>query len=170
MGVIHSKHATARFRSKGFYMKQFVAFDLIGTVTGSRQELLECLAQALTELIDNAGFVVISGGDCSQFQKQVASKSLKLPDIDGLWLRPNAGTKHCCSYGEWRVIYPESLEHEHKQAIVRTIHAAEAAGKFAPEETWGERVEDRGADFTYSTFRQQTPIKSKENWNSEFAK
>ena len=47
--------------------------------------------------------------------------------------------------------------------------ALEATG-FAPEQVWGERIEDRGSQITFSALGQQAPIHAKEAWDPDFAK
>ncbi|THW82039.1 hypothetical protein D6D15_10407, partial [Aureobasidium pullulans] len=41
---------------------------------------------------------------------------------------------------------------------------------FTPEQTWGERIEDRGAQVTFSALGQQAPVREKEHWDPDFAK
>ena len=47
--------------------------------------------------------------------------------------------------------------------------ALEATG-FVPEQVWGERIEDRGSQITFSALGQQAPIHAKEAWDPDFAK
>src|SRR3546814_12493686 len=47
--------------------------------------------------------------------------------------------------------------------------ALDATG-FTPEETWGERIEDRGSQITFSALGQQAPLHAKEVWDPDFAK
>ena len=39
-----------------------------------------------------------------------------------------------------------------------------------PEKTWGERIEDRGSQITFSALGQEAPIDAKHSWDPEFAK
>ncbi|VUC26297.1 unnamed protein product, partial [Clonostachys rosea] len=41
---------------------------------------------------------------------------------------------------------------------------------FKPEKTWGERIEDRGSQITFSALGQQAPVAEKEVWDPDFAK
>jgi|GEM_PF-2873260 hypothetical protein len=38
------------------------------------------------------------------------------------------------------------------------------------ETTWGEPIEDRGSQITYSALGQQAPIHAKEQWDPDFGK
>ena len=40
----------------------------------------------------------------------------------------------------------------------------------AVERTWGETVEDRGSQITYSALGQQAPLEEKSKWDPDFAK
>lgn len=39
-----------------------------------------------------------------------------------------------------------------------------------PEQTWGNRIEDRGSQITFSALGQQAPILAKSQWDPDFAK
>src|SRR5579863_8215965 len=49
------------------------------------------------------------------------------------------------------------------------IKAVETAG-FAVDKTWGETIEDRGSQITYSSLGQQAPLDEKVKWDADFAK
>jgi HAD superfamily hydrolase (TIGR01484 family) len=38
------------------------------------------------------------------------------------------------------------------------------------EKTWGDTIEDRGSQITYSALGQQAPLEQKEKWDGDFAK
>ncbi|HTV93063.1 MAG TPA: HAD-IIB family hydrolase, partial [Verrucomicrobiae bacterium] len=50
------------------------------------------------------------------------------------------------------------------------LEAAVAQTGFQPAQTWGERIEDRGTQVTYSALGQQAPLEAKEAWDPDFAK
>src|SRR3546814_17105111 len=56
-----------------------------------------------------------------------------------------------------------------KQAIFTAFDASLEATGFVPEQVWGERIEDRGSQITFSALGQQAPIHAKEGWNPAFA-
>jgi phosphomannomutase len=41
---------------------------------------------------------------------------------------------------------------------------------FKTEETWGEQIEDRGSQITFSALGQQAPLEEKKKWDPDFAK
>ncbi len=151
-------------------MKDLVAFDLDGTLAESKQPLREPMGEALANLLDVAHVAVISGGDWPQFEKQVASRLPERADRTKLWLMPTTGTKLYRFDGEWRAVYAELFEEDEKQKILKAFDESLEATGFVPEKTWGERIEDRGSQITFSALGQEAPIDAKHSWDPDFAK
>jgi len=152
-------------------MKDLIAFDLDGTLAESKQPLGEPMGDALARLLQVAHVAVISGGDWPQFDKQVASRLPERADRSRLWLMPTTGTKlYTHREGQWAPVYAELFEEAQKQAILAAFDASLEATGFVPEEVWGERIEDRGSQITFSALGQQAPIHAKEIWDPDFAK
>jgi HAD superfamily hydrolase (TIGR01484 family) len=151
-------------------MKELVAFDLDGTLAESKQPLQEPMGEALANLLEVAHVAVISGGDWPQFEKQVASRLPERADRTKLWLMPTTGTKLYRFDDEWRAVYAELFEDEEKQKILKAFDESLEATGFVPEQTWGERIEDRGSQITFSALGQEAPIDAKHSWDPDFAK
>jgi len=151
-------------------MKELVAFDLDGTLAESKQALLEPMGEALADLLEVAHVAVISGGDWPQFEKQVASRLPERADRTKLWLMPTTGTKLYRYDGEWRVVYAELFADDEKAKILTAFDESLKATGFVPEQTWGERIEDRGSQITFSALGQEAPIDAKHTWDPDFAK
>ena len=152
-------------------MKSLIAFDLDGTLALSKQPLEADMADALADLLTVAHVAVISGGDWPQFDKQVASRLPARADRSRLWLMPTTGTKlYTHGADGWSAVYAELFDAAQKAKILAAFDAALAATGFVPEQTWGERIEDRGSQITFSALGQQAPIHAKESWDSDFAK
>lgn len=151
-------------------MKLLVAFDLDGTLAESKQPLQPDMADALSNLLAVMHVAVISGGDWPQFEKQVASRLPAYADQTKLWLLPTTGTKLYRYDGAWRAVYAELFDEDQKEAILAAFDAALEATGFRSEQTWGQVVEDRGSQITFSALGQQAPLKAKEQWDPDFAK
>ncbi|TVV75121.1 HAD-IIB family hydrolase [Sphingomonas solaris] len=151
-------------------MKELVAFDLDGTLAESKQPLGEAMGEALADLLGVAHIAVISGGDWPQFEKQVASRLPARADLDRLWLMPTTGTKLYRHDGKWAPVYAELFDEQQRKDIIAAFDASLAATGFTPEQSWGERIEDRGSQITFSALGQQAPLKEKEHWDPDFAK
>jgi phosphomannomutase len=152
-------------------MKDLIAFDLDGTLAESKQPLEPAMGEALADLLGVAHVAVISGGDWPQFDKQVASRLPQRADRSRLWLMPTTGTKLYVYRGDaWETVYAELFDADQRDRILAAFDAALEATGFTPEETWGERIEDRGSQITFSALGQQAPIHAKEIWDPDFAK
>ena len=152
-------------------MKRLVAFDLDGTLASSKQPLQPDMGGALADLLAVADVAVISGGDWPQFEKQVASRLPARADLARLWLMPTTGTKlYTFRDGQWSAVYAELFDDATRARILAAFDAALAATGFTPEKTWGERIEDRGSQITFSALGQQAPLEAKEQWDPDFAK
>jgi phosphomannomutase len=152
-------------------MKKLVAFDLDGTLAASKQALQDDMAETLADLLGVADVAVISGGDWPQFDKQVASRLPARADRSRLWLMPTTGTKlYTYRDGAWSPVYAELFSDGEKQRIIAAFDASLKATGFTPEQSWGERIEDRGSQITFSALGQQAPLEAKEKWDPDFAK
>lgn len=151
-------------------MKQLVAFDLDGTLALSKQPLQPDMGEALADLLGVAHVAVISGGDWPQFDKQVASRLPERADRTRLWLMPTTGTKLYTFEDEWSPVYAELFSEDERRKIIEAFDESLEATGFVPEQTWGERIEDRGSQVTFSALGQQAPLEAKEKWDPDFAK
>lgn len=152
-------------------MISLIAFDLDGTLAESKQSLKDDMIEALTNLLAVAHVAIISGGDWPQFHKQIVSRLPIHADVSKLWLMPTTGTKlYTHRGGDWSPVYAELFSEGEKRTILTAFDAALVATGFKPEHTWGERIEDRGSQITFSALGQQAPIAEKSRWDPDFAK
>ena len=152
-------------------MKQLVAFDLDGTLAESKQPLKDDMGDALADLLEVANVAVISGGDWPQFDKQVASRLPPRADLSKLRLMPTTGTKlYVHRDGKWTAVYAELFDEALKAKILKAFDEALKATGFEPEKTWGDRIEDRGSQITFSALGQDAPLDAKAKWDPDFAK
>ena len=96
-----------------------------------------------------------------------------LPQDDrllGLSILPTCGTQFFEYDGQWKRLYAEDFTASEKKKIVRSLSEAVKTAGFAVEKTWGEAIEDRGSQITWSALGQQAPLVEKEKWYSDFAK
>jgi HAD superfamily hydrolase (TIGR01484 family) len=50
------------------------------------------------------------------------------------------------------------------------LHQAIGQSDFKIERTWGQQIEDRGSQITFSALGQQAPIEEKKKWDPDFTK
>ncbi|KAI4723214.1 hypothetical protein E4T48_00521 [Aureobasidium sp. EXF-10727] len=152
-------------------MITLVAFDLDGTLAESKQPIKPDMGEALSNLLSVSNVAIISGGDWPQFHKQVASRLPSSANLSKLWLMPTTGTKlYTYRDNAWQVVYAELFSEQERAHIIKAFELSLAATGFTPEQTWGERIEDRGSQITFSALGQQAPVREKEHWDPDFAK
>lgn len=147
-------------------MKKLVAFDLDGTLAESKQALDDEMAALLARLSHVAEVCVISGGDWPQFEKQVVSRLTDAADKARFWIMPTTGTKlYRFEDGVWACKYADLFSDEERAHIVAELRASIDRLGFTPEQVWGEQIEDRGSQITFSALGQEAPLKPKEEWD-----
>lgn len=152
-------------------MISLVAFDLDGTLAESKQPITDTMGEALADLLAVSHVAIISGGDWPQFNKQVALRLPVRANISRLWLMPTTGTKlYRYLDVELRSIYAENFGHEMRDKIINAFDISLKATGFKPGQTWGECIEDRGSQITFSALGQEAPVKEKEVWDPDFVK
>jgi hypothetical protein len=87
-----------------------------------------------------------------------------------LSLLPTCGTKFFQYTGDWKKLYSEDFTAEEKAKIVSSLTKAVEAAGFQVEKVWGEAIEDRGSQITYSALGQQAPLAEKEKWDPDYSK
>jgi phosphomannomutase len=151
-------------------MKKLVIFDLDGTLAESKAAIDEEMVKILDALIDVTKVAIISGGDWPQFEKQVLSNLTNKKAFKNLFILPTCGTKFYQYKSEWKKLYSEDFTADEKKKIITSLNAAVEEQGFKPEKTWGEQIEDRGSQITYSALGQEAPLKEKKGWDPGFAK
>jgi HAD superfamily hydrolase (TIGR01484 family) len=151
-------------------MKKLIVFDLDGTLADSKSSLDAEMSALLHELLGIVKVAVISGGDWPQFEKQVLSHLPHDECLVDLSLLPTCGTKFFRYSGDWKKIYSEDFTVEEKDKIVSSFKQAIEAAGFKVEKVWGEVLEDRGSQITYSALGQQAPLEEKDKWDPDYAK
>ena len=151
-------------------MKKLIVFDLDGTLAESKSSLDAEMSNLLHELLSVVKVAVISGGDWPQFEKQVLSHLPQDGRLIDLSLLPTCGTKFFQYSGEWKKLYSEDFTAEEKLKIVTALSKAVEDAGFKVVRVWGETIEDRGSQITYSALGQQAPLNEKSKWDPDYAK
>jgi len=151
-------------------VKKLIVFDLDGTLAPSKSSLDAEMSSLLHDLLGVVKVAVISGGAWLQFEKQVLSHLPQDERLARLSILPTCGTQFFQYTGEWKRLYAEDLTVDEKEKIVSSMNKAVATAGFPAEKTWGETIEDRGSQITYSALGQRAPLEEKEKWDSDLAK
>ena len=151
-------------------MKKLIVFDLDGTLAESKSSIDTGMATLLCALLDVARVAIISGGDWPQFEKQVLSHLPRDEPLEKLSLLPTCGTKFYKYTSGWEKIYSEDFTTEEKKRIGDSLKKALEVTGFKADKVWGEIIEDRGSQITFSALGQQAPIDEKAKWDPDFTK
>ena len=149
-------------------MKKLAAFDLDGTLAESKQPLKPDTADLLARLLQVADVAVISGGDWPQFEKQVVSRLPAYADLARLWIMPTTGTK-LYRHGPdgWAAVYNESFDDAERKHILAVLDDAVKQEGLEEKQVWGDKIEDRGSQITFSGLGQEAPLDAKEAWDPD---
>lgn len=147
-----------------------VAFDLDDTLAPSKSAMPAEIADALIRLLDKYQVCIISGGQYAQFQKQVLARlsSASPKALEKLHLMPTCGTQYYrfdSEANEWRIRYIEPLSDAEKSAAIDTLITSAKDLGYWEDAPWGEIIEDRESQITFSALGQEAPIDAKNAWD-----
>jgi len=153
-------------------MKKLIVFDLDGTLAESKAAIDKDMVTVLNALLAVAKVAIISGGDWPQFEKQVLAKLGDTKNLKNLSILPTCGTKFYQFKAKkgWVELYAENFSSDQKTKIIDSLNQAVEKSGIKPEKTWGEQIEDRGSQITFSALGQQAPLEAKKGWDPKFAK
>jgi phosphomannomutase len=151
-------------------MKKLIVFDLDGTIAESKSSLDDEMSALLRDLLSILKVSVISGGDWPQFQKQLLSNLPDGANLKNLSLLPTCGTKFYRYNSGWEQLYSENFADEEKEKVINSMEKAIRLSDVGVEVIFGELIEDRGSQITFSALGQQAPLDEKKKWDPDFAK
>lgn len=151
-------------------MKNLIVFDLDGTLAESKSSIDVEMANLLDSLLAIVNVSIISGGAWPQFDKQVVAHLRHDDSLKNLSVLPTCGTQFYRYGGTWELLYSEDFTVTERKAIVEALRQAITSTDCKVERLWGEVIEDRGSQITFSALGQQAPLEEKKKWDPDFAK
>jgi phosphomannomutase len=143
-----------------------VLFDLDDTLAESKSAMTATMATLLQELLARVPICIISGGRFEQFQEQVLRFLTDSPNLKRLHLMPTCGTQYYrWQDSQWRQLYAQDLTADEKQRVIAALEAGSAELGLAPAQAWGDVIEDRGSQITFSALGQKAPVAAKKAWD-----
>ncbi len=147
-------------------------FDLDDTLAPSKSAMDATMSDALARLLDRVEVCIISGGRFEQFEAQ-ALHGFKASDeeLGRLHLMPTCGTRYYLwQGGRWALQYAEDLTEDEKSRSIAALESgARELGLWAPGQ-WGDIIEDRGSQVTFSALGQRAPVEAKMAWDPDGSK
>ena len=151
-------------------MKRLIVFDLDGTIAESKSSLDGEMSVLLRDLLSIVKVAIISGGNWPQFEKQLVSNLPRDANLQNLSLLPTCGTKFYKYASTWEDLYSEDFTDEEKAKIIASLHEAIRSLGFNAVMVWGDPIEDRGSQITFSALGQEAPLEEKKKWDPDFSK
>ena len=154
-------------------MLKLVSFDLDGTLTESKAPMTSEMGQRLCRLLDKFLVAVISGGSFGQFEKQfIGFFQCSKEKFCNLFLLPTNGSAMYRFNGDkWVALYAELLTVDERKRIFDAFRLAFKETAFVPEKKiYGDLIEDRGTQVTFSGLGQLAPVELKKKWDPDRSK
>ena len=137
-------------------LPRLVAFDLDDTLAPSKSAMPPAMATALRRLLDVVPVCIISGGQVGQFRDQVLAHL----DADADELSRAERDEDA-----WTLVYANDLTPEQIRTGFEIVEAQARRLGLWEEKTWGEILEDRGSQITFSALGQEAPLDAKRSWD-----
>lgn len=147
---------------------RLIAFDLDDTLAPSKSAIHPVMGRLLCALAGRIDVAIISGGSLEQFLVQVVDR---LPEADAATLSsfhllPACGTQYYrIGLAGVETVYARSLAADARAEAMAVVE--EEARRLGLWETrpYGEIVEDRGSQVTFSALGQHAPVGAKSAWD-----
>lgn len=149
------------------YSKKLIIFDKDGTLTPSKSPMDQEMAGLLVRLLEQKKVAIISGSGFPLFENQVLKV---LPydskNLSNLLILPVSGTRLYAWRGAWSEQYAEHMSPVEKGKIMAALNSSlKEAGYVQPKNVYGDIIEDRGSQITFSALGQNAPLNEKEAWD-----
>ena len=149
--------------------KKLIIFDLDGTLTKSKTEIDPETAGLLSGLLRIKKVGIIGGGAFERFKVQVLAGLTQNAKPDNLFLFPlNGSSFYRYQNKKWQKMYFQELSagerkktHEAFERVLKEIKY------ILPERVYGEQIEDRGSQITFSVLGQNAPLDEKVKWSKK---
>ena len=148
---------------------RLVAFDLDDTLAPSKTAISDRMGALLLALAERVPVCIISGGQVQQFRTQVIDRLVDASPaaLDALHLMPTCGTQYYRveASATLRTVYAHSLSDDEKARALAAVEGEARQLDLWATEPWGEILEDRGSQITFSALGQSAPLEAKLAWD-----
>lgn len=147
---------------------RLVAFDLDDTLAPSKAAIAPRIGELLVQLAARVEVAIISGGQLEQFRTQVVDR---LPVTDAatlthVHLMPTCGTQYYrLSRDGIQTVYAHALSDDEKQRAMAAVEQEARRLGYWEADPWGDILEDRGSQITFSALGQRAPLDAKAAWD-----
>lgn len=152
------------------FKPKLLAFDLDGTLAESKRPVTAEMGALLAALLTKMPVAVLSGASFDQIEQQFLPALPEGAQVKNLYLFPTNAAK-CFVYKNnvWTEHYNHSFNAFERSRILQALKESLEETGFANDSgrpsAWGERIEDREAQITFSALGQKAPIEEKTKWD-----
>ena len=150
--------------------KKVFIFDLDGTLTKSKAVLDKEMAALLCKLLKEKTVAIIGGGNYAQFKNQFLNHfNCAEAQLKNLFILPvSGGSFYEHRTNKWQVVYKHALIVKEKTKIFNAFKKSfRDINYVSPKKTFGEIMEDRESQITFSALGQKAPLDKKKEWNTK---
>ncbi len=147
---------------------RLVAFDLDDTLAPSKSAIDPRIGALLLALAERVEVAIISGGQLAQFRTQVVDRlPAASPDVlSRFHLMPTCGTQYYRLGADGvQTVYAHSLTDDEKSRALAAVEEEARRLGLWESEPWGDILEDRGSQITFSALGQKAPLDAKMAWD-----
>lgn len=147
---------------------RLVAFDLDDTLAPSKSPIDPRIGDLLVSLAERVEVAIISGGQLAQFTAQVVDRlpAHATPILPALHLLPTCGTQYYRLADDGvQTVYAHALTDDEKQRALAAVEEEARRLGLWESQTWGDILEDRGSQITFSALGQKAPVDAKMAWD-----
>ena len=148
-----------------------LAFDLDDTLAITKSPISATMANLLGQALKSYELCVISGGSFPQIRDQVIAQLDVPPEhLARLHIMPTSGTRYYrfeIDRNEWIKQYAEDLSDVEKATIVEVLTTSAKQLGYWEASPYGDIVEDRGSQITFSALGQKAPPEVKYPWDPD---
>ena len=143
-----------------------IAFDLDGTLARSKKPISPQIADCLTALTHRLPVAIVTGGRFALVRSQILDMLDDRACKANMHLMPTSGTRYYRWDGtQWECVYEHNLSVAERQAAISSLERHAKEQGIWEDHVWGDRIEDRGSQITFSALGQLAPIAAKESWD-----
>lgn len=144
-------------------MTSYFVFDIDGTLAKSKQPIDEEMRYLLSTLATHAKLVLLTGGSAHQIESQV----LNLVCYNEAFGLPTSGAQHIrYSRVGPKVIWNDFLSEEQVNSIYEAFaHTFRSISYEHPPKVYGDILENRVSQVTFSACGQAAPVEVKKLWD-----
>ncbi len=156
--------------------KDLIVFDLDGTLARSKTPMDAEMIELMKQLLAIKKVAVIGGGKYEVFQMQLLEPMQSAGNLlNDLFIFPATSTSFYRYDNGWQRIYSLELPAEDREKIRKTFEEVfRDLGYIHPEKTYGDIIEDRITQVTFSVFGQDVVkvlgdegLQLKEDWKEK---